>query len=71
MYILWNFRCGSVVMLDKTTKEAYATDVAIPNSQNLQSAVNQNHADPKEELTKIRQINPVYTVTSADIAGGT
>ena len=58
-------------MFDKTTKEAYSTDVAIPNSHNLQSAVTQKHADPKEELTKIRQINPVYTVTFADIEGGT
>jgi len=50
-------------MLHKTTKEAYLIDVAIPISHNIDSASTerlQKYADPKE-LTRIRQMNPVYT----------
>jgi len=54
-------------MFDKTTKEAYLTDVAILNTHNLHSSSTeklQKRADPKE-LTRIRQMNPVYTVPLA------
>jgi hypothetical protein len=45
-----------VVMLDKTTKEAYLTDVLIPNGHNLYCTITkklQKYADLKEELRRI------------------
>jgi hypothetical protein len=59
------------VMLHKTTTQAYLTDAAIPNSQTLHSTSTkklQKHADPKEELTRIRQMYPVYAVPLASPA---
>jgi len=55
-------------MFHKTTKEAYLTDVAIPNSHNLHSTSTdrlQKYADTKAELTRIRQMNPVYAAPLA------
>jgi hypothetical protein len=52
-------------MCDRTLKESYLTDVVIPNSQNLyiiSTEKLQTGIDPKEELTKIRQLNTVDIV---------
>jgi hypothetical protein len=47
-------------MLDKTIKEAYSVQPAIPNSHNLYSTMTKNfqkYTDVKEELTRIWQLN--------------
>jgi hypothetical protein len=52
-------------MLDKTIKEAYLIDAAIPNSHNLYSTITeklQKYAELKEELTGIWQLNAVYPI---------
>jgi hypothetical protein len=49
-------------MCDRTIKESYLTDVVIPNSQNIYITSTeklQKGTNPKEELTKIRQLNTV------------
>jgi hypothetical protein len=55
-------------MLEKPIKEAYFTDVSIPNSRNLCSTITkklQKYTNLKEELIKIWQLNadcivPIY-----------
>jgi hypothetical protein len=51
-------------MLNKTIKEAYFTDVRIPNSRNLCSTITkklQEYTNLREELTKIWQLNALYS----------
>jgi hypothetical protein len=52
-----------IVTLDKTIKEAYLIDVAILNSQNLQSNITeklQKYTGLKEELASIWQLRVAY-----------
>jgi hypothetical protein len=52
-------------MLEKTTKEAYSIDVAIPNSHRLQRTFTvklQKYADLQEEITRIWQLNAFLIV---------
>ena len=52
-------------MLDKTVKAAHSADVAIPDSHNLHSTINQQlrkYADLKEELITIRQLKTACAV---------
>ena len=53
-------------MLDKTIKEAYSIDAAIPNSHSLHSTITeqlQKYTDLKDELIRIMQLNAVYIVS--------
>ena len=52
-------------MLDQTIKEAYLTDVAIPNGHSLYSTVTeklQKYADLKEWLTRMRQLKTAHII---------
>jgi hypothetical protein len=52
-------------MLDKTIKEAHSPDAAIPNSQTMYSTIPeklQKYTDIAGKLTRIWQMNAVYTV---------
>ena len=52
-----------VVVLKLTIKEAYLTDVAIPNANKPRSTITerlQKYIDLKEELIRMRQLNAVY-----------
>jgi hypothetical protein len=51
--------------LKKLIKPAYLIHVAIPNSYNIYSTITeklQTYTDIKEELTRIWELNAVYTV---------
>jgi hypothetical protein len=55
----------NIVILEKTIKEAYLLDVAIPNSHNLQSTITeklQKYTKLKEELIRIWQLKTAYII---------
>ena len=61
-------------LLYKTIKEAYLTDIAIPNSHNLHSAITkkfQKYTDMKKELISLWKLKMAHTVplvlSTADI----
>jgi hypothetical protein len=53
-----------IVILDKTIKELYLTDTAIPNSHNLHSTITelQKYTALKEEHMRIWQLKTAYII---------
>jgi hypothetical protein len=50
---------SDMIVLDKTIKQAYLTDVAIPNNHNLHSTIIEKlrkYTDMKEEFIRIWQL---------------
>ena len=55
-----------IVILDRPIKETYLTDVAVPNSHNLDRSITekpQKYADLKEEIIRMWQLKIAYKVS--------
>jgi hypothetical protein len=56
---------ADIVMLNTTIKQAYLIDVAIPNSHNLHSSINEKqlkYRDLKEGLIRIQPLKTAYII---------